>query len=157
MPGGCRTQCKEGFFSPHGLFDCKGDSLLLQAVPNVRGHRPEPEAGMGRSAARGIGAGEGGSALPGVTLETPVCRARGGEQSRSGAGSRCTGGQGAGPEPSGQSWPNRPGRDTQVAAPSPRVPWGRGAPNESVSRTCLSRDAEDEGCARGHRHWVVLP
>lgn len=41
MTVGCQIRCKEGFFSPRGLFNCKGDSRLLQAVPNVRGHQPQ--------------------------------------------------------------------------------------------------------------------
>lgn len=106
MTVGCQIHCKEGFFSPRGLFDCKGDSLLLQAVPNVRGHQPQTRGWSGRRCVPyPAGSGQGRVAVtarshPG---DPSVPGTGKGEQSRSGAGGRCTVGPGARAEPSGHS------------------------------------------------------
>lgn len=137
MTVGCQIQCKEGLFSPHGLFDCERDSLLCRLSRTSGDVSPKPEAGAGRGvcpAARGIGAGEGGSLLPGATLGTPPCRAR---RRGSGAGA----GRAAGARWDGvrdQSPPGSPdptGREgAQRGVPPPRVSHGEGAPQIRVSQ-----------------------
>uniref|UniRef100_A0A8C3MLK2 Uncharacterized protein n=1 Tax=Geospiza parvula TaxID=87175 RepID=A0A8C3MLK2_GEOPR len=88
--------------------------------------RPEPEAGMGRGASRSPrdrGRG-GGSALPGVTLETPLCRARGGEQSRSGAAAGARWDEVREQSPPGS--PGQTGRAREARAEArPRAGWAR--------------------------------
>lgn len=96
----------------------------------------------------GIGAGERGSLLAGITPRPPSVSGTGeGEQTQSGAGSRCTAGRVRGQSP--------PGSPAQTG--SRGVPQGRSTPNRGVPGSWVSRDAEEEGCTGGHRHWVALP
>lgn len=96
----------------------------------------EPEAGVGHGVprtARDRGRG-GWQSAPRSNAGDPSVPGTGeGGAEPSGAGSRCTVGQGARPEPSGQSWPNRPGRGTEVCAPFP-VSRGEGALQMRVSQ-----------------------
>uniref|UniRef100_A0A8C3R1Q1 C-type natriuretic peptide n=1 Tax=Cyanoderma ruficeps TaxID=181631 RepID=A0A8C3R1Q1_9PASS len=79
---------------------------------------PKPEAGVGRGvypAPRGIGAVEGGSLLPGVTLQTPLCRARGRGSRAERGRQQVGGGGGSGP---------REAREARAEA-RPRAGWAR--------------------------------
>lgn len=83
-----------------------------------------------------IGAGESGSLPPGVTPGTPSVLGTGeGEQTQSGVGSRCIAGR-----VRARALPKQARQGHLGCAPRSRV----------------SRDAEEEGCTGGHRHWVAL-
>lgn len=134
MTAGCQIQCKEGFFSPHGLFDCKGDSLLLQAVPNVREHQPRARGWSGtRSAPQPAGSGRGGwrSVLPGHRADPAVPREGSGAGAGQAAGARWDGLRERSPPGS----PDQTGRaGAQSCAPFPPLSHGEGAPQIRVSR-----------------------
>lgn len=141
MPVGCQIQCKEGSFSPRGLFDCKGDSLLLQAVPNLRGHQPRARAGVVRGVCvpQPAGSGQGRVAL--CSPESPcgpLCAGYGGgEQSRSGAGSRCTVRTECETRALQALLAAQAGQGHRDVCPFPACPMGKGRPKLECTRDLL--------------------
>jgi len=69
-----------------------------------------------------------------------------GEWIWSGAGSRCTAGQGARPEPPKRAGQGQPRCSPREGAPQMWVLRGGGCPGDA-----------EEGCTRGHQRWVALP
>lgn len=123
MTVGCQIRCKEGFFSPHGLFNCKEDFLLSPGCPE----RPGTSAPNQRlewdavcPAARGIGAGEGGDLLPGISGVPSV--------PGTGRGSRTGAGQAAGARRDRVRDQSPPGSPDQSVCPFPACPMGKGRP-----------------------------